>query len=148
MSTLDVIRRTSGHPARTARRGRESPRSSKAPQAVKPAQAAEPPVRATTPQLSRVKRSLTLVAPSGFLASAILRLVTRDGARRIYAVWLVVGRHEDQALAVRYKFNGEDAVRCDIPEGNFLSAARLEPYLKRFLKNEGKLDPDPPTIKR
>jgi|GEM_PF-3280383 len=133
MATRKITRKIQANPARTARR------------AVTPSTSVD---RADTPQFTRVRASLDLVPPPGFLASAILRLVARAEGRRIYALWLAVGRHDDEALTVRYKFKGEDAVRCDIPSGNFLSAAKLEPFLKRFLKDEGKLDPDPPTIKR
>lgn len=121
MATHKLVRRTPGTPARTARR---------------------------TPQLTRVKGPLDLQAPAGYIATAILKRVGSQSTRRIYSLWLLVGRFNEDSITVAYDFAGADAIRCDIPSGNFLSVTALQPYLRKFLKGEGKLDPDPPTIKR
>jgi hypothetical protein len=140
MATRNLVRKSPGSAARTARR------------APKPQRASAPPGgNARTPKFTRIKASLALTAPPGFLASAILRFAGRERNRRIYSLRLLVGRYEEDSLTVHYAFDGVDTVRCDIPAGrgkhNFLSATALEPFLHKFLDDEGTLDPDPPTIK-
>jgi len=88
----------------------------------------------------------TIEAPKGYLSSAILKLVGLEGKQRVYALALLVGRNED-TVAVRYKCTGTDTIRCDIPVCSFTSIAPLEHSLMEFLKGDGHLEGDPPTIK-
>jgi len=101
---------------------------------------------AAAPQLTRLTDSIELVAPAGCSASVILKLVKRDDGHRYYAFWLVAGRHELDAAAVAYKHTGEDAIRCDLPEGVPLSAETLQPHLARYLASLGEKPGDPPVI--
>lgn len=100
----------------------------------------------TVPRFSRVRKSLKLVVPDDCDASLILKDVGHD-EHRCYAVWLLVGRDDRDAMSVSYKFTGEDTVRVDIPQGGILSAAALQPHLAKFLKSEGTLEDAPPVIK-
>jgi hypothetical protein len=86
-----------------------------------------------------------LVAPEDCQASLILKLVAH-AKYRYYACWLLVGRFDTEAMSVRYKFTGENTVRCDLPTGAVLSAAALQPHLVKFLKSEGTEPPDTPVI--
>jgi hypothetical protein len=101
---------------------------------------------AAVPRFSRVRKSLKLVVPLDCDASLILKDVGHDEHRR-YAVWLLVGRDDQDAMSVSYKFTGEDTVRVDIPRGGILSAAALQPHLAKFLKSEGTQEDAPPIIK-
>jgi hypothetical protein len=98
------------------------------------------------PRLSRVTSDLELSAPLGFQASVILKQVAHSD-RRFYAWWLLVGRYDQDALVVPYKYTGEDTIRCDLPEGSELSAAALQPYLAEFLKSEGTEEGEPVVVK-
>ena len=100
----------------------------------------------SAPRFTRVRKSLKLVVPSDCAASLILKEVGHD-EHRYYAWWLLVGRDDQDAMTVSYKFTGEDTLRCDIPIGATLSAAALQPYLAKFLKSEGTQEDDPPIIK-
>jgi hypothetical protein len=75
----------------------------------------------------------------------ILKLVAHDTYRR-YSCWLLVGRYNEDATTLRYRFTGEDTLRCDIPRGGVLSAAAMQPALVKFLKGEGSEPEDPPII--
>jgi hypothetical protein len=75
----------------------------------------------------------------------ILKQVAHN-KNRYYACWLLVGRYDQDAVSVRYKFTGEDTLRCDIPNGTVLSAAVLQPHLVKFLKAEGTMPEGPPVI--
>lgn len=101
---------------------------------------------APAPQLTRLTDSVELVAPPGYSASVILKLVKRDDGHRYYVIWMVAGRHELEAATVMYKHTGEDAIRCDLPEGMPLSAEALEPHLVRYLDSLGEKPGDPPVI--
>jgi hypothetical protein len=127
-----IARKKASHPARTARR----------PTVRKPARPA--PAQAA-PKFTRIRRNVVLVAPPGYVASLILKQVAHD-RYRYYACWLLVGRYDQDALSVRYKFTGEDTLRCDIPYGMVISAAALQPYLVKFLRDEGTESDDPPII--
>lgn len=100
----------------------------------------------TPPRFTRLEGNLTLEAPDGYLASAIFKLIGHDGVRRIYALWLLVGRSEHDRVAVPYKFTGEDTIRCDLPSGNLISITALEPHLRKFLETDGFLGGGPPAI--
>ena len=98
------------------------------------------------PRFTRVRKGLKLVVPPDCDASVILKDVGHDG-RRSYAMWLLVGRDDRDAMTVSYKFTGEDTIRVDIPSGGIISAAALQPYLVKFLKSEGTQEDDPPVIR-
>lgn len=112
------------------------------------ARRASPPAAraAAQPMFARVEKDLVLEAPAGFAASAILKLVDRDRKRRVYAFWLLVGRDGHDAASAPFQFDGGDYVRVDLPTG-FVGTGGLARRLHTFLKAEGTLDPDPPTIK-
>ncbi|HEX3758693.1 MAG TPA: hypothetical protein VHW23_08295 [Kofleriaceae bacterium] len=101
---------------------------------------------APAPQLTRLTDSIELVAPPGCSASVVLKLVKRDDGHRYYAFWLVAGRHDLEAATVAYKHTGEDAIRCDLPQGMPLSAAALQPHLATYLDSLSEKGGDPPVI--
>lgn len=88
------------------------------------------------PTLTRVTGDIDLVAPRGCSASVLLKLVSRDGGHRYYSWWAMVGRHDVDSFAIRYKYHGEDLIRCDLPEGMPLSEESLQPHLVSFLAGE------------
>ena len=98
------------------------------------------------PRFSRVRKSLKLEVPLDCDASLILKQVRHD-EYRCYAVWLLVGRDDQDAMSASYKFTGEDTVRVDIPNGGIISAGALQPHLAKFLKSEGTEEDAPPVIK-
>lgn len=100
------------------------------------------------PKLTRLTGNVELVAPPGFSASVVLKLVKRDDGHRYYSWWLMVGRHDLDAASVTYKHTGEDAIRCDLPEGMALSAESLQPHLTQYLASLGEEPGDPPVITR
>jgi len=135
--TARTIARKNPSPARTARR----PASKAAPKKSK----AKRKVAAGAPQLSRIVRNVELIAPPGCIASLVLKQVAYD-AYRYYAPWLLVGRYDVDALPVKYKFTGENTIRCDIPEDGEVSLAALQPPLVAFLEAEGKEPDGPPVV--
>lgn len=122
MSTRKITRKSPSHPTRTARRSARAPR------------------------FTRIKSNVTVTVPPDCDASVIFKQVAHD-RRRHYAWWLLVGRYDQDALTVSYKYTGEDTVRCDIPTGAPLSSAALQPHLVKFLESEGVLEDKPPIIR-
>jgi hypothetical protein len=122
----------------------QSPRTARRPATRKSIRVA-PDNTGSAPRFSRVTRSLDVIAPRDCDATVILKLVAHD-KNRIYALWLLVGRHDQDALSVRYRLTGEDTIRCDIPHGGVISAAALSPYLVKFLDSEGSENDAPPII--
>ena len=133
MTTRKLSRKIGNQPARTARR----PGASTAVRRKRK-------VAASPPRFSRITRSLTLTPPDDCKASVIFKLVAHDNYRR-FSYWLLVGRHDQDALEVRYKFTGESTLRCDVPFGAPLAPDALQPYLEEFLQGEG-TEPDGPPI--
>ena len=127
------------------------------PASDKPARHASPKrTRVTTavpaksvlrPTLTRITSDVELVAPRGFSASVLLKLVSRDDGHRYYSWWAMVGRHNVDSFTIRYKYHGEDLIRCDLPEGMPLSKESLQPHLVRFLAGEHN-EPDGTPIVR
>jgi hypothetical protein len=76
----------------------------------------------------------------------ILKQVAHSETNHAYACWLIVGRYDQDAMSVRFKFTGEKMLRCDVPNGTLLSPSVLQPHLVRFLKAEGTLEDGPPII--
>jgi hypothetical protein len=110
-----------------------------APQARK----AEP-----TPVITRITHDLELVAPQGCRASVLLKQLERDEGHRYYDWWLVVGRRGAETVpAVKYKADGGDVIRVDVPDDMPLRADALDPHVAAFLKNEGNEPADPPTVR-
>ena len=72
------------------------------------------------------------------------KVAAHDDARR-FAYWLLVGRFDQDAVEMRYKFTGESTLRCDVPFGAPLTPDALQPYLEDFLESEG-TEPDGPPI--
>jgi hypothetical protein len=91
---------------------------------------------ALRPTLTRITGDFDLVAPRGFCASVLLKLVSRDDGHRYYSWWAMVGRHDVDSFTIRYKYRGEDLIRCDLPEGMALSEESLQPHLVNFLAGE------------
>lgn len=114
------------------------------PEQARPTRA-KPPAR---PTITRLTGNVVLVAPPGCSASVVLKLVKRDDGHRYYAWWLMVGRNDVDAASVAYKHTGEDAIRCDLPEGMPLSAESLQPHLTQYLASLGEEPGDPPVITR
>ena len=127
--TRQIARKQPAQPARTARRAASN---GKSPSKL-------------VPRLSQITKSLDVIAPEDCFASVILKQLDHDRVG-YYAVWLVVGRYEQEALQVHYKFTGEHTVRCDVPNGVSLTISTLQPYLAKFLKGQPTLSDDPPTI--
>lgn len=99
------------------------------------------------PVITRVTRDLELVAPHGCRASVLLKLVERDDEHRQYEWWLVVGRHGAETVSVKYKADGADVIRIDVPEGMPLTAVELQPHLAAFLAKERVQQNEPPTVR-
>jgi hypothetical protein len=129
-SARRLSRKIGNQPSRTARR--------------KPASAARKRKAQPAPRFSRITRNLTVTPPDDCKASVIFKLVAHDDARR-FAYWLLVGRHDQDAVEARYKFTGESTLRCDVPFGAQLTPDALQPYLVDFLESEG-TEPDGPPI--
>jgi hypothetical protein len=130
-----IARKKTSRPTHTARRS-----------AVDKSTSATPAASGTAPRFSRITHSLDVVAPQDCCASVILKEVAHDSRRRYYAMWLFVGRYDQDAMSIRYKYTGEETVRCDIPAGAVISAAALQPYLVKFLNSENKEPEGPPVI--
>lgn len=103
------------------------------------------PSLAAAPRLSRIVKNIDLVPPPDCIASLVLKQVAHD-TYRYYACWLLVGRYDVDALNVKYKFTGENSIRCDIPLDGEVSLAALQPYLETFLAGEGKEPDGPPVV--
>lgn len=132
---MQKIVRTDAHkPARPIARKR--PRATPAPAP-----------KSLQPTVTRLVGDVELVAPRGCSASVLLKLVSRDDGHRYYVWWAVVGRHDADTFSARYKHNGEDVLRFDIPEGMALSAEALQPHLASYLKRENTEPSDPPVIR-
>jgi hypothetical protein len=97
------------------------------------------------PRFSRVDRSISVTPPDDCKASVIFKQVAHDDARR-FVYWLLVGRYEQDTIAVRYKFTGEKTLRCDVPDGGQLGPEALQPYLVEFLESEGNEPEGPPIL--
>ena len=105
------------------------------------------PAPGPAPVITRITQDLELVAPHGCRASVLLKLVERDEGHRYYEWWLVVGRHDAETMSVKYKADGADTIRVDVPEGMRLSAETLQPHVAAFLAGEGLEPADPPTVR-
>src|ERR1043165_5625302 len=134
MTTRKLSRKIGNQPARTARRPAASTATRRKRKAPAPA-----------PRFSRITRSLKLTPPDDCKASVIFKLVAHDDFRR-FSYWLLVGRHDQEALEVRYKFTGESTLRCDVPFGAPLTSDALQPHLEAFLKSEGTEPGGPPIL--
>lgn len=99
------------------------------------------------PVVTRITRDLELVAPRGCRASVLMKLVERDDEHRQYEWWLVVGRHGAETMSVKYKADGADVIRIDVPDGMPLTATELQPHLAEFLAQEHLQQNAPPTIR-
>ena len=99
------------------------------------------------PTVTRLSGNVDIVAPRGCSASVLLKLVTRDDGHRYYQWWAVAGRHGMDTFSLRYKHNGEDVLRFDVPDGFPLSAASLQPHLVSFLESENTEPSDSPIIR-
>lgn len=132
-SARKTARKKASPPSRPARRpNRVRPSSSK--------RDPSPPV----PRFSRITDDVVVTPPDGYRASLILKEVAHDTSRH-FAYWLLVGRHDQESMSVRYRFTGESTLRCDIPDAAMLSAVVLQPHLAEFLDSEG-LEPDGPPV--
>jgi hypothetical protein len=100
-----------------------------------------------SPVVTRITQDLEVVAPHGCRASVLFKLVDRDDGHRYYDWWLVVGRRGAETMSVRYKADGADTIRVDVPDGMRMSADALQPHLAAFFKKEGTLPAAPPTIR-
>jgi hypothetical protein len=75
------------------------------------------------------------------MATVVLKEHARDEKHRYYMWWIVVGRNGEDAFSVHYKHNGEDTIRCDIPEGSVMSTVVLQSALRAFWSKQD-LEPD------
>lgn len=144
--TARTIARKQPAAARTARRPTTTAAKAKA-KPSKPAKNKKPgkPSLAAAPRLSRIVKNIDLVPPPDCIASLVLKQVAHD-TYRYYACWLLVGRYDVDALNVKYKYTGENTIRCDIPQDGEVSLVALQPYLVTFLDAEGKEPDGPPVI--
>jgi len=124
-----ITRQVSDKPARHA-----SPKRTRVTTGAGPGAGPAKPAR--RPTLTRVTGDLELVAPRGFCASVLLKLVSRDDGHRYYSWWAMVGRHDMDSFSIRIKYRGEDLIRCDLPDGMPLSEESLQPHLANFLASE------------
>lgn len=109
--------------------------------------AANPSKSAPGPTLSRVTGDIDLAPPRGFCASVLLKQVSRDDGHRYYSWWAMAGRHDADVFSVKYKYHGEDLIRCDLPEGMALSEDSLQPHLASFLAGEHNQPDGTPIIR-
>jgi hypothetical protein len=116
------------------------------PAARKPARVA-PDKPTFHPVISRVTGDVNLTAPKGYRARVLLKLVSRDNGHRYYSWWAMSGRHDMDAAALRFKYNGEDMIQFDLPDGMPLSEELLTPYLTAFLAGEHHEPPDTPIVR-
>lgn len=100
-----------------------------------------------TPIVTRISEDLDVLAPHGCRASVLLKLIDREDGHRYYEWWLVVGRRGAETLTVRYKADGADTIRVDVPDGMKLSAESLQPHVAAFLAKERVEPADPPTVR-
>lgn len=105
------------------------------------------PAAQPSPVVTRITHDLDVVAPHGCRASVLLKMVERDEGHRYYDWWLVVGRRGAEMVSVKYKADGADTIRVDVPDGMRLSADALQPHVAAFLKEEGTLPAAPPTVR-
>jgi len=105
------------------------------------------PAPRQSPVITRITQDLDVVAPHGCRASVLFKLVDHDDGHRYYDWWLVVGRRGAEMMSVKYKADGADTIRVDVPDGMQLSADTLQPHVTAFLKSEGTLPAAPPTIR-
>jgi hypothetical protein len=129
-SPRTITTRRAARPAPASSRGKTTP----------PARAAK---SALQPKLSRLTASVELIPPPGCIATVILKQIDHDEETRYYKWWVMVGRSGDDAFSFHYKHTGEDAIRCDIPEGMALSEDALLPALKAFWSEQSVLPGDP-----
>lgn len=131
--------------ARTARRPTTTAAKAKAKPSKPAKKKASKQSLAAAPRLSRIVKNIDLVPPPDCIASLVLKQVAHD-TYRYYACWLLVGRYDVDALTTKYKYTGENTVRCDIPQDGEVSLLALQPYLVAFLDAEGKEPDGPPVI--
>ncbi|HEX3480117.1 MAG TPA: hypothetical protein VHT91_34095 [Kofleriaceae bacterium] len=105
------------------------------------------PASLLSPVVTRITRDLEVIAPHGCRASVLFKLVDRDDGHRYYDWWLVVGRRGAETMSVKYKADGADTIRVDVPDGMRMSADALQPHVAAFLKSEGTLPAAPPTVR-
>lgn len=141
--TARTLARKQPAAARTARRAPTTAAKAKPskPAKKKPGK----PSLAAAPRLSRIVKNVDLVPPPDCIASLVLKQVAHD-TYRYYACWLLVGRYDVDALNVKYKYTGENSIRCDIPLDGEVSLAALQPHLEAFLAAEGKEPEGPPVV--
>jgi hypothetical protein len=108
--------------------------------------AAKPARRSPSPRIARLEGDVELVAPRGYCASILLKLVDRDDRHRYYRLWAAVGRHDADTVSMRYKYTGEETIRVDLPEGMGLSAKALEPHLTEYIDGLDELGGPTPVI--
>lgn len=88
------------------------------------------------PKIMRLDRDIELIAPPGYHASVLLKLVEDGDGHCYYSWWALAGRHAADQATVLYKHTGENVIRFDVPEEMPLSAESLRPHLRAFLASE------------
>lgn len=94
------------------------------------------------PAFSRLIATTDVTPPVGCIATVLLKQVDHVNGLRIYKWWLMVGRYGDDANKIHYKHNGEDVIRCDVPNGFPLSEDALIRGLKAFWAKQPNLPGD------
>lgn len=123
-----------------------------------PAVPAAPPAATSatlaTSRVTKVTGDLTLVAPDDCSASVLLKLVDAiTGSanprqnKRVFACWLLAGRHNLKAIKVPYVHDQIDTIRIDIPEGQSVCTSYLQRALREAWEKDPTLPPDTPVVK-
>lgn len=113
----------------------------------RPRAAGAKPAAAHAPDVSKVTGDTVVTAPPGCRASVLLKLVERDEGHRYYEWWLVVGRHGAEAASAKYKADGADVIRIDVPDGMPMTAEAFQPHLEAYFARAGVEPPDTPTVR-
>jgi hypothetical protein len=102
-----------------------------------------------------VTGDLTLTPPDHYSASVLLKVVDQISDpnnprldKRIFAWWLMAGRHGLRAMTAEYVHHDKlDTVRIDVPEGITLCTSYLQRVLREAWEKDPTLPPDTPVVK-
>jgi hypothetical protein len=106
-------------------------------------------------RVTKVTGDLTLVPPNDCYASVLLKMIDSVTGnanprlnKRIFASWLMAGRHGLKAMKADYKHDGVDTIRIDVPDGKPLCTSYLQQVLRdAWEKEDPTLPPDTPVVK-
>jgi hypothetical protein len=105
-------------------------------------------------RVTNVTGDLTLVPPNDCYASVLLKMIDSVTGnanprlnKRIFAWWLMAGRHGLKAMKADYTHDGVDTIRIDVPDGKPLCSSYLQQVLRDAWEKDPTLPPDTPVVK-